>query len=101
MLINTYDERAYLMMPGFASNITSYFVSWSGGKDSCLAIFRTIQKYGKPQYLLTMLTEEEFRSRSHGLARTVLLKQAHLLEIPIKFYATSWNDYESVFIKAL
>lgn len=89
------------MMPGIASNIPSYFVSWSGGKDSCLALFRTIQKYGKPQYLLTMLTEEGFRSRSHGLSRTVLSRQAHLLEIPIKFCAASWNDYESVFIKAL
>ncbi len=84
-----------------AINDFPYFVSWSGGKDSCLALFRAIQKYGKPKFLLNMLTEEGNRSRSHGLSRAVLEKQAHSLQIPILFYAASWNDYESVFISAL
>ncbi len=84
-----------------SSNTSAYFVSWSGGKDSCLALFRTIQKYGKPKYLINMLTEDGYRSRSHGLAKTVIEKQAHLLQIPINFYAAAWNDYESVFINAL
>lgn len=84
-----------------SSNNISYFVSWSGGKDSCLALFRTIKTHGKPKYLINMLTEDGYRSRSHGLARTVLEKQASLLQIPINFYAASWNDYESVFINAL
>ena len=78
-----------------------YFVSWSGGKDSCLALFRAMQKYGKPQFLLTMMTEEGVRSRSHGLSKTVLEKQAQLLQIPILFYSASWQDYESIFIRAL
>ena len=79
----------------------AYFVSWSGGKDSCLALFRTIKKYGKPKYLLNMLTEDGCRSRSHGLTRTVIEKQASSLLIPINFYAATWSDYESVFINAL
>lgn len=83
------------------SNNTSYFVSWSGGKDSCLALFRTMKIYGSPKYLINMLTEDGYRSRSHGLARTVLEKQAHLLQIPINFYSASWKDYESVYINAL
>lgn len=83
-----------------ANNI-SYFVSWSGGKDSCLALFRTIKTYGPPKYLINMLTEDGYRSRSHGLARIVLEKQAKLLQIPINFYSASWNDYESVYINAL
>jgi uncharacterized protein (TIGR00290 family) len=78
-----------------------YFVSWSGGKDSTLALFRAMQIYGKPRYLLTMLTEDANRSRSHGIAREVLEKQASLLQIPIIFYAASWDDYESVFLNAL
>jgi hypothetical protein len=73
-------------------NNPAYFVSWSGGKDSCLALFRTIQKYGKATYLLNMLTEDGYRSRSHGLAKTVIEKQAYLLQIPIKFYAAAWID---------
>jgi uncharacterized protein (TIGR00290 family) len=84
-----------------AFNNIPYFVSWSGGKDSCLALFRAIKKYGKPKYLLNMLTEDGCRSRSHGLARTVIEKQAYLLQIPIHFYSAAWNDYESTFINAL
>ena len=87
--------------PITASNKISYFVSWSGGKDSCLALFRTIKTYGIPKYLINMLTEDGYRSRSHGLTRTVLEKQANLLQIPINFYSASWNDYEAVFINAL
>ena len=78
-----------------------YFVSWSGGKDSCLALFRAIKKYGKPTCLLNMLTEDRFRSRSHGLAKTVLEKQAQLLQIPIHFYSTTWDHYELTFLNAL
>jgi diphthine-ammonia ligase len=83
------------------SSNAPYFVSWSGGKDCCLALFRAIKQYGKPNYLLNMLTEDSYRSRSHGLAKTVLEKQAHSLQIPIHFYAATWNEYESVFINAL
>lgn len=83
------------------SDIPSYFVSWSGGKDSCLALFRSIKAYGKPKYLLNMLTEEGSRSRSHGVAKSILEKQAHFLQIPIKFYSASWENYESVFLNAL
>lgn len=83
------------------ANPISYFVSWSGGKDSCLALFRSIKSYGKPKYLLNMLTEDNYRSRSHGLARTVIEKQADSLQIPIKFCPATWKDYEPVFLDAL
>jgi diphthine-ammonia ligase len=100
---NGRSKRVYMFnikLPQPCNN-PSHFVSWSGGKDSCLALFRTIKKYGKPKYLLNMLTEDGYRSRSHGLSKTVLEKQAYLLQIPINFYATTWGDYESVFIDAL
>jgi len=87
-------------MNNLSKNI-SYFVSWSGGKDSCLSLFRAIKKHGNPKCLLNMLTEDGFRSRSHGLTKTVLEKQAHLLGIPINFYAATWNDYETTFLNAL
>ncbi|HUV60630.1 MAG TPA: hypothetical protein VMW71_00475, partial [Thermoplasmata archaeon] len=43
------------------------FCSWSGGKDSCLALFRALGSGLRPTVLLTMLTETGERSRSHGL----------------------------------
>ncbi|MGB2826197.1 MAG: adenosine nucleotide hydrolase, partial [Thermoplasmata archaeon] len=51
---------------------TECFCSWSGGKDSCLALHRSIKAGMKPSVLLTMLTEEGRRSRSHGLTVDVL-----------------------------
>ena len=78
-----------------------YFVSWSGGKDSCLALHRAAECLGKPHFLLNMLTEDVERSRSHGLKKQILQAQADSLGIPILFYAASWNEYENTFIAAL
>lgn len=79
----------------------NYFVSWSGGKDSCLALHRAIKKYGKPKLLVTQLTEEGEISRSHGLTKALLQRQADVLDIPIHFNRTSWRDYEATFVETL
>lgn len=78
-----------------------YFVSWSGGKDCSLALYRAIQKYGKPKVLVTMMTENGQRSRSHGLSKELLEQQAACLQIPIRFYSASWSDYEKVYLQAV
>jgi diphthine-ammonia ligase len=83
------------------SKTTPYFVSWSGGKDSCLSLYRAIKIYDKPICLFNMLTEDNLRSRSHGLLKSVLERQAGLLHIPIQFCASSWNNYETLFLKVL
>jgi len=75
--------------------------SWSGGKDSCLAIYNAMQAGGIPRFLLTMLTEDGERSRSHGLSVTLIRKQALALGVPLVVCATSWDDYEAKFISAL
>lgn len=75
--------------------------SWSGGKDSCLALHQAIQNGGRPQYLLTMLTESGERSRSHGLPLALLQRQAQALRIPLVMRSASWAEYEAVFISAL
>ena len=56
-------------------------VSWSGGKDSCLALHRALQTGAEPIALLTMMQENGHQSRSHGLPLTVLQAQAKALEI--------------------
>jgi uncharacterized protein (TIGR00290 family) len=78
-----------------------FFCSWSGGKDSCLALYRAIQEKGRPQVLLTMLTEGGERSRSHGLPLTFIQKQACALGIRLISRAASWQDYETTFVSAL
>jgi len=79
----------------------TFFCSWSGGKDSCLALYHAIRNGGRPRLLLTMMAEGGERSRSHGLPRTLLELQSRRLGIPIVFRSAAWEDYESVFIAAL
>ncbi|RPI79814.1 MAG: diphthine--ammonia ligase [Desulfobacteraceae bacterium] len=78
-----------------------FFCSWSGGKDSCLALYHAIQAGGKPRFLLTILDETGERSRSHALPVALLEKQAQALGIPIVTRSASWDDYEKVFIETL
>ncbi|MBI9051769.1 MAG: diphthine--ammonia ligase [Anaerolineaceae bacterium] len=82
-------------------NMQPYFCSWSGGKDSCMSLYRAMQEGSKPEYLLTMLTEDGLRSRSHWLPKVFLEAQARSLGIPIVFRSASWQDYESEFVAAL
>ncbi len=81
--------------------MANYFVSWSGGKDSCLALHKATAMFGKPSCLLTMLSECGRRSRSHGLRREVLIAQARALNVEIEFISASWGDYEERFADAV
>ncbi len=77
---------------------TECFCSWSGGKDSCLALHRSIKSGMRPSVLLTMLTEEGRRSRAHGLTVDVLKAQAASMGMRLVTKATSWDDYEGNFL---
>ena len=59
-------------------------MSWSGGKDSCLALYE-IQK--SPDYrvaaLLTTITREYDRISMHGVRRALLERQATSLGLPL------------------
>ena len=77
------------------------FCSWSGGKDSCLALHRAVRSGCEPIALLTMLVEDGKRSRSHGLSVEALEAQAAAVGVPLVTKATSWDAYESRFIEAL
>lgn len=75
--------------------------SWSGGKDSCLALWRAMRTGARPVCLLTMFIEGGQRSRSHGLSRQVVEAQAAALGLPLLSRAASWNDYEWEMIELL
>src|SRR5262245_37263859 len=75
--------------------------SWSGGKDSCLALHRMLAAGGKLACLVTMFTEDGQRSRSHGLAREVLEAQAAAIGAPLLSAAATWDNYEAAFIGLL
>src|SRR6056297_1110257 len=79
----------------------NFFCSWSGGKDSCLALYKAIEANLKPKRLLNMLNEEGDNSRSHNLPFSVLKAQAKSLDIPLTTKRTSWDDYEEKFIETI
>lgn len=78
-----------------------FFCSWSGGKDSCLSLYRAVKAGGRPKFLFTMFAEDGEKSRSHGLPLAVLQSQARSLGIPLIVRSASWQDYTGVFIEAL
>ncbi len=75
--------------------------SWSGGKDSCLALWRTLRAGARLDCLLTMFTGDGERSRSHGLARSVLEAQADALGVPLLSRSATWDDYEAAMVDLL
>lgn len=79
----------------------NFFCSWSGGKDSALALYKAIQADYKPKKLLNMLNEAGKKSRSHNLSLPVLEAQADALNISLETRRASWDDYEETFIAAL
>ncbi len=77
------------------------FCSWSGGKDSALALHEAVLAGAEPRFLVSMLTEGGARSRSHGLPREVLAAQAEALGLPIHFGVATWDDYRAEFVRVV
>ncbi len=75
-------------------------VSWSGGKDCYLALSRARENF-EIAGLLTMMTEDGQRSRSHGLRPELLQLQAKLLNLPHFTESATWADYEPAFGRLL
>jgi diphthine-ammonia ligase len=82
-------------------NNRPFFSSWSGGKDSCLALHKAIGQGGSPRCLFTMFAEDNSRSRSHGLSRAIIEAQARAMSIPSRIAGAAWDGYEEVFLHHL
>jgi diphthine-ammonia ligase len=71
------------------------FSSWSGGKDCMLALYR-IQKSGTHQVkvLLNMCDADTDFSRSHGIKKGMIARQAGALGMPLIQKKTDLQNYE-------
>lgn len=78
-------------------NGENFVTSWSGGKDSALALHRAKRAGGVPLAIVNMLDEDGGRSRSHGLRPEVLTAQAASLGVPLRTARASWASYEAEF----
>lgn len=77
------------------------FCSWSGGKDSCLALSRVVRNGFAVSHLVTMFDESGIRSRSHAVSRAVMQAQADALGLELIAPSASWQSYETVFVAEL
>ncbi|MFH1736363.1 MAG: diphthine--ammonia ligase [Actinomycetota bacterium] len=58
-------------------------MSWSGGKDSCLALHRAISQGCRVKYLLNFVSDETSRMLFHDLENRLIQLQAESIGIPL------------------
>jgi uncharacterized protein (TIGR00290 family) len=75
-------------------------LSWSGGKDSYLALHRSRAAYDVVA-LVTMFDDAGARSRSHGLRPEIIAAQAARLGLPLFAGRGTWATYEAGYQQAL
>ena len=83
------------------SETFDFFGSWSGGKDSCLALHRMITAGNRCKMLFTMINESETHSRSHNITMETLKMQAGALGLNILTGSATWDGYEKEFIRMI
>jgi len=75
-------------------------VSWSGGKDSYLALHRSRSQFDIVA-AITMFNDDGSRSRSHGLRPNVVAAQTDRLGLRHVRGSASWSTYEDAYRAAL
>lgn len=74
------------------------FMSWSGGKDSALALYHSVQQNLNVQAVLTSVNHSYERVSMHGVRRSLLQEQAESLQLPLYTLELSeqpdMNEYE-------
>ena len=78
-----------------------FVASYSGGKDSVLAIHRAVHAGLVPLELITTYNTDMNRSWFHGITENIIKKVSDSLAIPIRLIRTSGDQYEENFEKAL
>jgi len=94
----TVDENRHTRRP--------VLVSWSGGKDSCLALYELKRGHAfDVAALITTVTEDYDRVSMHGVRRMLLERQAEALGLPLHQVAISKDatnaEYEERMATAL
>lgn len=74
-------------------------MSWSGGKDSCLALYKALNSGIKIKKLINFYSKETGRCCFHGIDARLLELQAKLIGIPLLQHSmpVDMKDYEEQF----
>ncbi|MDM8127617.1 diphthine--ammonia ligase [Paraclostridium benzoelyticum] len=79
----------------------NFVMSFSGGKDSTLALYRMIKKGYEPVALLTTVKKDADKSWTHGINRKLLKQVSESLSIPLLEVECDVCEYEKEFEKSL
>ncbi|MCL2826486.1 MAG: diphthine--ammonia ligase [Eggerthellaceae bacterium] len=82
------------------------FFNWSGGKDSALALFKTMQSEAyEMAALLTTVNSENMRISMHGVSADLLAKQAESIGVPLSVLelppTVPMEEYETLMLDRL
>lgn len=76
-------------------------LSWSGGKDSCLALDKLTKQGVEVACLITTVPIEIGRTFGHGEKMEYVKIQAEALHIPVEFISCTFENYTSGYVNAL
>lgn len=76
-------------------------ISWSGGKDSCLACYRAMKDGYQVSALVNSVSVEYRRVRFHGVKDDLIQLQAQALGVPLIQFSTSADHYERDYVQGL
>ncbi|MFA5065046.1 MAG: diphthine--ammonia ligase [Dehalococcoidia bacterium] len=79
----------------------NYIVSWSGGKDSCMALYEAMRQGRKVTHLVNFISNDEKRVRFHGTNADLIRQQGAAMGIKVAQYETDWDGYERDFKAAV
>jgi len=79
----------------------SYIASWSGGKDSCFALYEAVDKGYKISHLVNFISKEFHRVSFHGTEARLIQLQSQAIGIPLLQKETTWDGYEQEFKEAV
>lgn len=78
-----------------------FVLSYSGGKDCILAMYRKIQEGSTPVALLTTVKKSASETWTHGLSYDLLEQISQSLDLPIIYVKCEVADYEDKFEEKL
>lgn len=75
----------------------SHVASWSGGKDSCFALYEAVDRGYKISHLVNFISEEFHRVSFQGTEARLIQLQSQAIGIPLLQKETTWDGYEQEF----
>lgn len=76
-------------------------LSFSGGKDSCLALYRLIEQGVHVTCLITTVWQENHKTVAHDQKRQLIIEQADRIGLPVYFIETDFETYTADFAMVL